>query len=138
MSGFVAGVWTEPPACGCRFAAGGVVPGASFVLGLIAPGPCPAAPAGAAGVPFTLGTGSALAFGSASGARVAGSGLAGGAPGLIAGFVEALSGIGSFPCWMSVALCAAKAGRAGVTAVAVVPPNPGRPLAPAFGPGWGG
>ena len=109
--------------------AGGVVPGASLALGLIAPGTGPVAPGGTGGAPFMPGTGSALDFGSASGARFAGNGLAGGAPGLIAGLIEALGGTGSFPCWMSVALCATEGGRAGVAAAGVVSPNPGRPLA---------
>jgi hypothetical protein len=53
--------------------------------------------------------------------------------------IEALGGIGSFPCWISEAFCATAAGSAGpappgATApcpgAALVPSAPGRPPAP--------
>ena len=58
----------------------------------------------------------------------------------MAGLIAALGGIGSFPCWISEAFCAAAAGSvgpvpAGATApcpgAAFVPSAPGRPPAPA-------
>jgi hypothetical protein len=133
-------------------AVGGVVPGASFAFGFGVPGAGPVAPGGTGGAPLVPGTGRALVFGSVLGDMLVGNGLFGpagtpGVPGFTAGLIEALGGTGSFPCWISVALCATEGGRAAVAAVGVGPPGPGAPFAApacgapvpgATGPGWGG
>lgn len=46
------------------------------------------------------------------------------------GLIEALGGGGSFPCWISEALCATAGGSAGPAAIGIAPPCPGAPLAP--------
>jgi len=126
-----------PGICGAA-AAGGVVPGASRRLGFVAFGSRAAPPGGTGGAPFVPGIGSALAFGNVSGARFEGNGLFGialrpagapGVPGFTTGLIAALGGTGSFPCWISEALCATEGGRAGPDAAGVVPPGPGVPCA---------
>jgi len=130
----------ELPAAPGRFGAapaGGGVPGASFALGFDTFGAGPVTPGGTGGAPLVPGTGSALAFGGAwpgggaLGDTFVGTGVGGpafgpdgapGVPGLAGGFIKALCGIGSFPCWISEAFCWAAAGSAGPTAAGVTPP----------------
>ena len=116
------------------------VAGPNFALGFAVLG---AVPDGKGGAPFWPGTGKALALGKASGVTFVGNGLVDDAPPpaplgvvtLTAGLIDALGGTGSFPCWISEALCATAGGRPGVAAVGGVPPAPGTPLAaPAPGP----
>src|SRR5437879_6514078 len=134
-----AGTFGVPAAAGAfETAAGGPAPGccgASFALGLVAfTGGAPAA-GGGGGAPLAPGTGSELAFGnawpfgSAFGATLAGCGAFAGAiwptgapgvPAFAAGFIDALGGIGSLPCWISEAFCATAGGSAAVAA------DPGR------------
>jgi hypothetical protein len=44
--------------------------------------------------------------------------------------IEALGGIGSFPCWISEAFCATAAGSAGPAPPGATPPCPGAALVP--------
>jgi hypothetical protein len=44
--------------------------------------------------------------------------------------IAALGGTGSFPCWISEALCATAGGSAGPAPAGVTPPCPGAPFAP--------
>lgn len=138
-----AGAFGVPAAAGAfETAAGGAAPGccgASFVPGWVAfTGGGPAA-GGGGGAPLVPGTGSELAFGnawpcgSAFGAILAGGGAFAGAicptgapalPAFAAGFIDALGGIGSLPCWISEAFCATAGGSA-----AVAPAGPGAGMA---------
>ena len=142
------GVFGAPPVAGTFGVetAGEVVAGANFALGFAMFG---VVPDGKGGAPFWPGTGSALAFGKASGVTFVDNGLVDDAPGpvlgvvvLTAGLIEALGGTGNFPCWISEALCATEGGRPGVAAAGGAPPVPDKPFAaPApgpLGPGCGG
>ena len=146
------GVFGKAPVAGTFGvdAAGDVVAGANFKLGLAVTG---AAPDGKGGAPFWPGTGKALVFGKASGVTFVDSGLVEIAPGpapplgvvtLTAGLIEALGGTGNLPCWIREAFCATEGGRLGEAADGGVPPAPDRPFAapapaPApVGPAWGG